>query len=609
MKVFVLLISVALSVPWSGVQAGGSLRYVAIGGLDAGSCTSAANPCATLGYALDLSGPNDTIFMGPGEYTQSALLIDTFITIQGAGRDQTFLQAHPNCDMGTNRVIQIAPFELTVTLKDLTIRHGVATGSGASGRGGGIYHPDQNGQLVLNNVALDCNRARVGGGLLSIHGGTVQLEDVLIINNQATQRGAGIYNAANTSFHAHNVQISNNIAEISGGGIYNESGVLVQLDQVNFNNNMANQIACGALCLQGHVPDTWVTDSSFFGNHAGESGGALFLGGSSARIENVLFANNFALGSSPDPNGGGAVYIDGGSSAQFKNVQFTGNQTTRNGGAILQRDSNLTTFDKVRFENNVAQACGGAVRAVDSTISFVNAQFYGNSAVACGGGAMSMSDSGGLLANVTFRNNQAIHPEASTGYGGALQLHGSTPAIRNAHFSGNQASADGGAISLSLNGAPAIWNASFSGNIAGRFGGAIAQSATPTLVVHNSVFWGNAAGTTGHQIYNNDLRTSELHYSLHRSNVGDIYAGAGFTCNQCSNADPKFQNAAVGDLWPLEGSPLIDNGNPATPIHMFPTNENLAPIDIMGNPRFTGPIDIGAYEWWPERIFSDRFEQ
>jgi hypothetical protein len=60
-------------------------------------------------------------------------------------------------------------------------------------------------------------------------------------------------------------------------------------------------------------------------------------------------------------------------------------------------------------------------------------------------------------------------------------------------------------------------------------------------------------------------------------------------------ADPMFTNRAAGDYTLLRGSPAIDTGLDLA----LPASVTL---DLAGNPRRSGPIDVGAYEFFEVHI-------
>lgn len=72
----------------------GAQRWVSTSGSDSADCTSSISPCATLRYALQVSGSGDTISIAAGTYTGAnfiELVVPSGITIKGAGIDSTII--------------------------------------------------------------------------------------------------------------------------------------------------------------------------------------------------------------------------------------------------------------------------------------------------------------------------------------------------------------------------------------------------------------------------------------------------------------------------------------------------------------------------------------
>jgi predicted outer membrane repeat protein len=86
----------------------------------------------------------------------------------------------------------------------------------------------------------------------------------------------------------------------SGGALYNSNGN-VTIDSCTFANNSANTFGGGAI-LNGST--LLVLNSTFTGNHSGNTSGAIYAGGS------VVIANSTFAGNTADANGG-AIYAPG----------------------------------------------------------------------------------------------------------------------------------------------------------------------------------------------------------------------------------------------------------------------------------------------------------
>jgi hypothetical protein len=136
---------------------------------------------------------------------------------------------------------------------------------------------------------------------------------------------------------------------------------------------------------------------------------------------------------------------------------------------------------------------------------------------------------------------------------------------------------------------PTLTNVTFSGNSATQHGGAMVNYAhdygasNPGLI--NTILYGNTAAS-GPQMYNRDATDITFAYSL-------VHDGCPTGCTDDGNlltSDPKFVNAASGDLRLKTGSPAIDVGDNAAVSGVV--------TDLASNPRIVNEIvDMGAYEW------------
>jgi hypothetical protein len=167
-------------------------------------CVSTADTC-TLRAAVqeaDIDGGTNTIVVPPGDYkltippTPEAGFVgpnlassgnlnipDGTLTIVGAGARKTTIDGDH-----LDRVFAIdAP--AVVSISDMTITGGDSTGGGTSKEidmGGGIYNT---GTLTLNHVAVVGNHADGGGGIFSIPGSYITIENSLIADNTAYEAG------------------------------------------------------------------------------------------------------------------------------------------------------------------------------------------------------------------------------------------------------------------------------------------------------------------------------------------------------------------------------------------------------------------------------------
>lgn len=557
-------------------------RYVAPGGTNnPNNCTDPMNPCGSVQYAHNIANSGDIIDIAAGEYTRTtdAFTISKSITLQGAGQDITFLQAHPQQHQATHRVITISPLPIHVEIIGLTIRHGVALGSGVPGRGGGIYYDfDSNnpGSLVMNETKLAFNQARVGGGIFSSSGSAPVFNGVYFQANNATERGGGMYSWTDSSPEFNSVIFQGNAAGLTAGGIYCNKANAVFIDtSFIFNYGVSG---CGGLVLQNESHAT-ILVSAFTNNETEGNGGGLCMdGNSTASLENVIFENNSAY----NGNGGG-MHLVNYSSPTLTNVTFTGNHSGQYGGGMYNAAGNYSILLDVSFFNNSSSYGGAMANINNATPTLLNVTIIGNTAENKGGGMYNHTNSNPTIFNMIVADNEVLDP-----------IFG-----------------DGGGI-FNFDASPVIWNATISKNKAGLsngLGGAMINFGNSTPLIYNTVFWANQA-YSGTQIYNAATASATLSYSLFPDHSAAIVEGGGFSCNNCLQDDPLFADPGNNFFQLSSNSPAIDTGDPASYPLQYPDDGNGNAIDILGNPRFVGSaIDMGAFEWNSNLTINEISEQ
>ena len=130
-----------------------------------------------------------TISVTDATHTEPGIAVNKNLTIQGQGASNTTVQANAARGAATARVFSIAVGS-TVTIRDMTIRHGNVTSSG----GGGIRNQ---GTLTLENVTVKDNDASDGGGIYNGEA-DLTLTNCTVSGNTAGDDGGGIYQQGET---------------------------------------------------------------------------------------------------------------------------------------------------------------------------------------------------------------------------------------------------------------------------------------------------------------------------------------------------------------------------------------------------------------------------
>ena len=249
---------------------------------------------------------------------------------------------------------------------------------------------------------------------------------------------------------------------------------------------------------------------------------------------------------------------------------------------------------------------GGLLVGEDMTVNVINSVFSGNSASANGGalsnyGTVTITDS-------TFSSNSSA---GGAGGGGAI-LNSQVLTINGSTFSGNTAggSGSGGAV-FNTSPTATITNSTFYGNSADFSGGAIIT--TNALTITNSTISGNSAypGTGGGISIQGNITNLSNTIIANSTSGGDClnFGTIGTNTNNLIE-DGSCSPTLSGD--PHLG-PLQDNGGPTqtmafgagSPAVNAGDNANCPATDQRGQSRPQGSrCDIGAYE---VQIFSESF--
>lgn len=328
----------------------GTLRYV-LDNAPAG---------AVIGFASDVTAITmpgvDTVFESGVGTIDSHLIIHRDVTVSAplSGVTITGTSAAPISDTAAqrytwnSRMVYVMP-GTTVTLDGLTIQGGGFIYSGAGIR--------NEGDLTVSNSTITGNRAWYeGGGIWNGQGSTLTLVDSHVDGNQSLVRngelnqtftirdpvgtatttlsdggyGGGIVNAPNGTISIDTTTFDGNEAKFSGGAIYDEGGTITMT-----NSPVSNNTASYA---------TYFHDSNAF-----SYGGGIATTGT-LTFSNADFTNNTAA------NLGGGFALNQNGTATLNTVHFDGNHADYGGGIdhdYCTDPSNLT-LNSVTYGTNTA---------------------------------------------------------------------------------------------------------------------------------------------------------------------------------------------------------------------------------------------------------------
>jgi hypothetical protein len=271
-------------------------------------CASGCNYktiASAIANASTLNG--DTIQILDALHTERSVFINKNLTIEGLGRDLTIWQAAATASASNDYFLHTT-FDIKVTLRNMTLRHGGSLGS---------YY-----------------------GTISFYG-PATLENLLVTKNYTNKvsnaQGGAIY--TQEPMTVTNCIISENIASsdylASGGGIYSSSGFLIIKNSSIINNQaLGNFKTMGpGIQVEGGGLETlnpaWIENSTISGNLArggdvtSGAGGNAYGGGigwtlfiAPITITNSTISGNAAMAGNGETVGaaaGGGLYIKYGS--------------------------------------------------------------------------------------------------------------------------------------------------------------------------------------------------------------------------------------------------------------------------------------------------------
>ena len=436
----------------------------------------------------------------------------------------------------------------TVSISDSALRDNTAVNGGDKPRGGAIR--GEGTDFVLARVSFSDNAVIGGyGGHISAYGGSLDITDSSFTTGTSVGSYGGAIVAYDTDTRVSGSSFQGNLAEYDTGASDEvpNGGAIVLVEDTT-------------------TPTLWVEDCSFTDNGAEGTGGAMRLYGGEAVISRSTFDGNSA------PRGGG-IYATLSAALQIETSAFDDN-TSGIGGAIYWRpeeDSGTLDLSYSALTGNSADEYGGALYAYGGgAVTLSYSSFTANSAPV-GGGAMLWGTPSVQGRMNTFCANRADTGDAD---GAGLMVYDAGSALNqwtNNLFVENVSTSYGGGLMMVSAGEAVVINNHFLGNEAERGGGAYFYGLDGTFT-NNLVAWTE----DGDGVYAASFDSFTLTYNDLFENADDAVAGAlDPDALDGSNLalDPLLSAwSANGDcsddaLWPADGSPLVDAGDPALRDH------------------------------------------
>ena len=242
---------------------------------------SKANGDTSNAYVINIPAGTYTLAIpGRGEDDNATGDLDIIseLTLAGADAATTIIQAGTDTTNGIDRVLHVVNSSGNLTVQNLTIRHGRATGSYPDNYGGGIFN--HGGTVTLSDSAISDNWADdSGGGIANGNSGTCTLtiSRSTLSGNGVNDSGGGIFNTG--TLDINNSTLSGNQATFGqGGGIYHlvgtatisnstlngnqcaDGGGISQADTVNMSNSIVAN-STGGDCSSGVTSGGYNLDS------------------------------------------------------------------------------------------------------------------------------------------------------------------------------------------------------------------------------------------------------------------------------------------------------------------------------------------------------------
>jgi hypothetical protein len=260
-----------------------------------------------------------------GDVATNGYVLGKNLTIRGQGAGTTIIQADATANTADRRIFTISS-SYTITIEDLTLRHGNLT---SNGNGGAIYIGSITTDVTIDGCILESNVASTASYTYSYGGGAIYCYNS---------------NASGGQLIVSNSVIRNNTStNCWGGGIYHYRGTTGTGCVVIENTTITENTAANGTALSGYYGAYIATNSTITGNY---SSNCVIMSNHSYGMfymTNVTFAYN-DLGSSSR-----GIYFENVADIRIKNSILAQNKRTdnslydyyRTGGTLNESTNNI----------------------------------------------------------------------------------------------------------------------------------------------------------------------------------------------------------------------------------------------------------------------------
>ena len=420
------------------------------------------------------------------------------------------------------------------------------------------------GFIITNGYASGGGIDHFGGGWLNDNA-SPRINQCMFIDNSAFLGGGGLLNIT-SSPKITNCTFSYCKAS-QGGAINNQSASSPTFTDCHFTSNTASDLISflgigGAVVNSGNSAP--VFKSSRFTSNTAELGGAIFMAGSSASINQCSFTSNTASSLRANARGG-AIASFSASTSSIDSCFFNGN-VADNGGGIFNRSSSATVSNCI-FQGNQASKDGGGMYDFSPVASNIDSCiFIGNTATTGGGLRIKYTQS--ILNNCTFESN------ASTDRGGGLYSDSTNISLLDCDFKLNTAMGRGGGLSMKLVQLSAT-NMSVDSNSSNTHGGGLYLEhlgATGGFIPYGSLtdcqFDNNMSSGRGGGVFSVNIPITALRVSFDNNSAtgggglyGDFAPVSLTDCQYTNNTATKFGGGIGLISAPLSAQNLMLDNN------------------------------------------------
>ncbi|MFE0271314.1 right-handed parallel beta-helix repeat-containing protein [Streptomyces sp. NPDC058992] len=234
-----------------------------------------------------------------------------------------------------------------------TIRN--STLSGNSGYEGGAIH-NEYGKLEVETSKFTNNKAYYGGGAIINYYGTSTVRKSLFSYNYGEDYGGAVYQYYGLT-DIEKSAFKYNYSGEYGGAVYHENDAL-QVRKSTFAYNTGYY--GGALYLDGE--QAVIEDSKIYGNTSlSDDGGGINNDDTETHIRRTVISGNQAPG---DGYAGGGIHIDDNDEVTLTDVKVTDNTSDEPAGGVNNDGGTVTTYGKIKIIDNVPTNCEGSASPV-----------------------------------------------------------------------------------------------------------------------------------------------------------------------------------------------------------------------------------------------------